>query len=363
EDCHGRRLGWFIGGRIHSKRASTKLKKKHSKERAAFVQLYREQVGALQEFNKESARIIQAMESSIIARQNGVPAEIDTVPFFMADTDGSKRISKAEFDRYVKDYLSNYPGLRPEDIPKWESFDHDYSGSITFEEYNQQMAKEIRKAQYRAAKGVGSNTQELYAPQLGPSNELRLIDLLHGAVGTLLSGTVRIAKHWRGRLRKGRDFLQHGDDAKALLVPWLLNCGFKALMRSPPQALSKAEEEVDSATTKYDSSYSRFRSRGICSIESSPALSVSKVEGRASCAISGCARAATRLDSVPLVQTASATAALKRVGPPCTLRAMEAEDGVFVVPSGVGESTSGAAAAMTELIGIVPDCAWENVAS
>mmetsp|Transcript_23334 Transcript_23334/g.53531 ORF Transcript_23334/g.53531 Transcript_23334/m.53531 type:complete len:491 (-) Transcript_23334:213-1685(-) len=42
---------------------------------------------------------------------------------------------------------------------------------------------------------------------------------------------------------------------------------------------------------------------------------------------------------------------------------MEAEDGAFVVPSGVGESTSGAAAAMTELIGIVPDCAWENVAS
>ena len=79
-------VGWFIGGKIHSKRAAAKLKKKHSSERAAFVQLYREQVGALQEFNKESARIIHAMESSIIARQQGVPAEIDTVPFFMADT-------------------------------------------------------------------------------------------------------------------------------------------------------------------------------------------------------------------------------------------------------------------------------------
>lgn len=145
-------LGWFVGGKIHSKKAATQLKKKHAKERAAFVQLYREQVGALQEFNKESARIIQAMESSIIARQNGVPAEIDTVPFFMADTDGSKKISKYEFDRYVKEYLSNYPGLRPEDIPRWENFDHDHSGQITFEEYNQQMMKEIRKAQYRAAK-------------------------------------------------------------------------------------------------------------------------------------------------------------------------------------------------------------------
>lgn len=147
----GGAVGWFLGGKIHSKRAAKALKKKHSKERGAFVQLYREQVGTLQEFNKESARIIQAMESSIIARQNGVPAEIDTVPFFMADTDGSKRISKAEFDRYVREYLANYPGLRPEDIPRWESFDHDHSGQITFEEYNQQMAKEIRKAQYRAA--------------------------------------------------------------------------------------------------------------------------------------------------------------------------------------------------------------------
>jgi len=149
----GSAFGWFIGGKIHSKRAANKLKKKHSSERAAFVQLYREQVGALQEFNKESARIIQAMESSIIARQQGVPAEIDTVPFFMADTDGSKKISKAEFDRYVREYLANYPGLRPEDIPKWESFDHDRSGQITFDEYNQQMMKEIKKAQYRAAKG------------------------------------------------------------------------------------------------------------------------------------------------------------------------------------------------------------------
>mmetsp|Transcript_33699 Transcript_33699/g.76066 ORF Transcript_33699/g.76066 Transcript_33699/m.76066 type:complete len:509 (+) Transcript_33699:80-1606(+) len=42
---------------------------------------------------------------------------------------------------------------------------------------------------------------------------------------------------------------------------------------------------------------------------------------------------------------------------------MEAEDGAFVVPSGVGESTAGAAAAMTVLLGTVPDCAWENVAS
>jgi len=148
----GSACGWFVGGKIHSKRAVATLKKKHSKERGAFVQLYREQVGALQEFNKESARIIKAMESSFIARQNGVPAEIDTVPFFMADTDGSKRISKYEFDKYVKEYLANYPGLRSEDIPRWDSFDHDMSGQITFDEYQQQMTKEIRKAQYRAAK-------------------------------------------------------------------------------------------------------------------------------------------------------------------------------------------------------------------
>lgn len=147
----GSAVGWFVGGKIHTKKAVTALKKKHSKERGAFVQLYREQVGALQEFNKESARIIKAMESSIIARQNGVPAEIDTVPFFMADTDGSKKISKFEFDRYVREYLANYPGLRPEDIPRWENFDHDNSGTITFDEYNQQMMKEIRKAQYRVA--------------------------------------------------------------------------------------------------------------------------------------------------------------------------------------------------------------------
>lgn len=39
--------------------------------------------------------------------------------------DGDDRISRAEFNIYVKEYLSNYPGLKPEDYPRFEDFDHD----------------------------------------------------------------------------------------------------------------------------------------------------------------------------------------------------------------------------------------------
>merc|ERR1712176_747721 len=67
--------------------------------------------------------------------------------FKQPDVDGDDRISRTEFHMYVKNYLSNYPGLEEKDYPKFEDFDHDKDGYVSFQEYSQQMALKIQQAE------------------------------------------------------------------------------------------------------------------------------------------------------------------------------------------------------------------------
>ncbi len=69
----------------------------------------------------------------------------DYEEFKMPDLDGDERISRAEFNDYVKNYLANYPGLTEKDYPKFENFDHDKDGFISFQEYAQQMALQVQQ--------------------------------------------------------------------------------------------------------------------------------------------------------------------------------------------------------------------------
>ena len=71
----------------------------------------------------------------------------DYEEFKQPDIDGDERISRAEFNMYVKNYLSNYPGLTEKDYPKFEDFDHDGDGYVSFQEYSQQMALQAQQAE------------------------------------------------------------------------------------------------------------------------------------------------------------------------------------------------------------------------
>ena len=78
------------------------------------------------------------------------------------DVDGDDMISRAEFNMYIKTYLSNYPGLSEKDYPKFEDFDYDKNGYINFQEYSQQMAVQAKKAEQdkRRAQQSGSTSQQ-----------------------------------------------------------------------------------------------------------------------------------------------------------------------------------------------------------
>ena len=67
--------------------------------------------------------------------------------FKQPDVDGDDRISRTEFNLYVKNYLSNYPGLTEKDYPTFEAFDHDKDGFVSFTEYAQQMAVQAQQAE------------------------------------------------------------------------------------------------------------------------------------------------------------------------------------------------------------------------
>eukprot|EP00593_Proboscia_inermis_P003979 CAMPEP_0171300070 /NCGR_PEP_ID=MMETSP0816-20121228/8902_1 /TAXON_ID=420281 /ORGANISM="Proboscia inermis, Strain CCAP1064/1" /LENGTH=202 /DNA_ID=CAMNT_0011776335 /DNA_START=49 /DNA_END=654 /DNA_ORIENTATION=- len=140
----GTAAGWFIGGKVHSGRVSKKLKKKHLKEQKNLYTQYYNDVYKLQEENAQLLTAIEQMQAQ--SEQEALLRDYEE--FKQPDIDGDDRISRAEFNMYVKNYLANYPGLSDKDYPKFEDFDHDRDGYVSFTEYAQQMALQVQQAEW-----------------------------------------------------------------------------------------------------------------------------------------------------------------------------------------------------------------------
>lgn len=128
-------LAWFAGGKIHSSRALKKLKTKFQKEQKALYSQYYNDVYKLTEQNNELTYYIEQLQTALKDTEQKHELEAlqrDYEEFKQPDIDGDDRISRAEFNMYVKNYLSNYPGLQEKDYPKFEDFDHD--GDVSCEE-------------------------------------------------------------------------------------------------------------------------------------------------------------------------------------------------------------------------------------
>lgn len=143
-------VSWFLGGKFHSNRASKSLKKKFLKESKSLYSQYYNDVYKLQEQNAELAYVIEQLQTTLqkVEEEREMEAiQRDYDEFKQPDLDGDDRISRAEFNMYVKNYLSNYPGLSERDYPRFEDFDHDKDGYVSFQEYTQQMALQAKKAE------------------------------------------------------------------------------------------------------------------------------------------------------------------------------------------------------------------------
>jgi len=141
---------WVMGAKFHAGRAVKELKRKHKSEQKKLYSQYYNDVYKLGEQNTRLQS--QITDLTELVKQTEAKAELEALQrdydeFKQPDLDSDDRISRAEFNMYVKDYLSNYPGLTEKDYPKFEDFDHDGNGYVSFEEYSTQMAIQAEKAE------------------------------------------------------------------------------------------------------------------------------------------------------------------------------------------------------------------------
>ena len=148
---------WFLGGKIHSSRTLKKLKTKHMKDQKKLYSQYYNDVYKLQQQNAELQYVAEQYKEALKQVQTeweNDKLQRDWDEFKQPDVDGDEKISRAEFNMYVKNYLANYPGLTEKDYPKFEDFDHDGDGYISFQEYAQQMALTVQQAEKEKAAKV-----------------------------------------------------------------------------------------------------------------------------------------------------------------------------------------------------------------
>lgn len=143
-------VSWLLGAKFHSGRVSKKIKTKHQKEQKQLYSQYYNDVYKLSEQNQALA--VHTEELTELLRSTEAKAELEALQrdydeFKQPDIDGDDRISRAEFNMYVKNYLSSYPGLSEKDYPKFDDFDHDGDGHVSFQEYSQQMALQAQQAE------------------------------------------------------------------------------------------------------------------------------------------------------------------------------------------------------------------------
>lgn len=150
---------WVLGARFHSGRAVKELKRRHKSEQKKLYSQYYNDVYKLGDQNnllQEQIEDLTSLVKSTEAKAELEALQRDYDEFKQPDLDSDDRISRAEFSMYVKDYLSNYPGLTEKDYPKFEDFDHDGDGYVSFEEYSQQMALQAEQAELEELYGTGS---------------------------------------------------------------------------------------------------------------------------------------------------------------------------------------------------------------
>mmetsp|Transcript_21379 Transcript_21379/g.46371 ORF Transcript_21379/g.46371 Transcript_21379/m.46371 type:complete len:211 (-) Transcript_21379:189-821(-) len=114
---------WFLGGKIHSKRAVKKANQAHTKAQKELYLKYLQDVGALQTQNAELHQYIKAMTKQQLNEE-----------FLQADLDIDGKVSRAEFEAYKRQYLQKHPDM-VNNFPRFEEFDPDHNGMITVAEH------------------------------------------------------------------------------------------------------------------------------------------------------------------------------------------------------------------------------------
>mmetsp|Transcript_23616 Transcript_23616/g.30863 ORF Transcript_23616/g.30863 Transcript_23616/m.30863 type:complete len:248 (+) Transcript_23616:94-837(+) len=179
----------FFAGQWYDKHQQAKLKKKHATdiekvwkssvlEREQMIKNKDQEILQLSQKLKEGYKQIEEQES--LAYQYGVDVGMGTLQadyeeFKMPDADGDDRITREEFNAYVRAYMKAYPDIPLEEYPKFEDFDMNKDGVVTFEEWQQFLFRQRLEEQQAAQamyeqSGNADNFQALYDQLLNQAN-------------------------------------------------------------------------------------------------------------------------------------------------------------------------------------------------
>jgi Ca2+-binding EF-hand superfamily protein len=147
-------VGLVFGGWLQGR----KMKKKYDKEKKELIQyiqlqeeIYKQRETQWQAEYQKLYKAYDTMEKETLER--------DYEEFKAPDTNNDDMISRAEFNTYVRKYLSSFPELSEKDFPKFEEFDLDGDGIVSFDEWQKflvmQKAAEAKKA-LTGGKGQGT---------------------------------------------------------------------------------------------------------------------------------------------------------------------------------------------------------------
>ena len=150
----------LAGHAIGQSRSSSKSTKE-KKDLLQYIQLQDEIYKARErQWTQEYKKLYSAYEE--LEKET---VERDYEEFKAPDTNNDDKISRSEFNVYVKKYLSSFPELSEKDFPKFDEFDLNGDGIVSFEEWQkflyQQKLQEAKKG-----KGATSSTSTAYADLL-----------------------------------------------------------------------------------------------------------------------------------------------------------------------------------------------------
>lgn len=138
-------VGGLAGHAVGQRRSNSKSTKE-KKDLLQYIQLQDEIYKARErQWTQEYKKLYSAYEE--LEKET---VERDYEEFKAPDTNNDDKISRSEFNVYVKKYLSSFPELSEKDFPKFDEFDLNGDGIVSFDEWQkflyQQKLQEAKKA-------------------------------------------------------------------------------------------------------------------------------------------------------------------------------------------------------------------------